>query len=93
MPLERGITDPHVSRRLRIPDLDPRLAGVSDIRFTLRSSLKLELPRKLPPLHDPPPVPLSHQTWCLRNRVQAKPRRRIQKNASRAARQKVEKSL
>jgi len=31
--------------------------------------LKLELSRELPPLHDPPPVPLSHQTWCLRNRV------------------------
>src|SRR6185312_17554093 len=37
-------------------------------------SFKLELPRKLPPLHDPPPVPLSHQTWCLRNRVQASER-------------------
>ena len=33
--------------------------------------LKLELPRKLPPLHDAPPVPLKHLTWCLRNRVQA----------------------
>src|SRR5664279_3388084 len=35
------------------------------------NSLKLELPRKLPPLHDAPPVPLKHLTWCLRNRVQA----------------------
>src|SRR5450759_73281 len=34
--------------------------------------LKLELPRKLPPLHDAPPVPLKHLTWCLRNRVRAK---------------------
>src|SRR5665213_2333385 len=35
-------------------------------------SLKLELARKLPTLHDAPPVPLKHLTWCLRNRVQAK---------------------
>src|SRR5450631_2059549 len=35
------------------------------------NSLKLELPRKLPTLHDAPPVPLKHLTWCLRNRVQA----------------------
>src|SRR5665647_242601 len=34
-------------------------------------SLKLELACKLPPLHDPPPVPLKHLTRCLRNRVQA----------------------
>src|SRR5665213_2018056 len=34
-------------------------------------SLKLELARKLPTLHDAPPVPLKHLTWCLRNRVQA----------------------
>src|SRR5271168_3638338 len=33
--------------------------------------LKLELPRKLPSLHDPPPVPSKHLTRCLRNRVQA----------------------
>src|SRR5450631_1850450 len=32
---------------------------------------KLELACKLPPLHDPPPVPLKHLTRCLRNRVQA----------------------
>src|ERR1017187_5323941 len=35
------------------------------------NSLKLELPRKLPPLHDAPPVPLKHLTRCIRNRVQA----------------------
>src|SRR5206468_12716474 len=34
-------------------------------------SLKLELARKLPSLHDPPPVPSKHLTRCLRNRVQA----------------------
>src|SRR6476661_2280947 len=34
--------------------------------------LKLELSRKLPPLHDAPPVPSKHLTRCLRNRVQAK---------------------
>src|SRR4051812_23200226 len=34
--------------------------------------LKLELPRKLPPLHDAPPAPSKHLTRCLRNRVQAK---------------------
>jgi len=34
-------------------------------------SLKLELSRKLPTLHDAPPVPLKHLTRCLRNRVQA----------------------
>src|SRR5215212_2384911 len=34
-------------------------------------SFKLELPRKLPPLHDAPPVPSKHLTRCLRNRVQA----------------------
>src|SRR3954452_22862795 len=33
--------------------------------------LKLELPRKLTPLHDPPPAPSKHLTRCLRNRVQA----------------------
>src|ERR1700704_1247569 len=36
--------------------------------------LKLELPRKLPSLHDPPPAPSKHLTRCLRNRVQANPR-------------------
>src|SRR5215831_2236512 len=35
--------------------------------------LKLELPRELPSLHDPPPVPSKHLTRCLRNRVQARP--------------------
>jgi 4-amino-4-deoxy-L-arabinose transferase-like glycosyltransferase len=39
--------------------------------FDQPHSLKLELPRKFPPLHDPPPVPLKHLTRCLRNRVQA----------------------
>src|SRR5215510_4938610 len=34
-------------------------------------SLKLELPGKLPSLHDPPPAPSKHLTRCLRNRVQA----------------------
>src|ERR1700722_12792268 len=34
-------------------------------------SLKLELLRKLPSLHDPPPAPSKHLTRCLRNRVQA----------------------
>src|SRR6187549_2449170 len=34
-------------------------------------SLKLELSRELPPLHDPPPAPSKHLTRCLRNRVQA----------------------
>src|SRR5262249_3942028 len=33
--------------------------------------LKLELSRKLPSLHDPPPAPSNHLTRCLRNRVQA----------------------
>src|SRR3954451_16084314 len=33
--------------------------------------LKLELPGKLTPLHDPPPAPSKHLTQCLRNRVQA----------------------
>src|ERR1700694_5645232 len=36
-------------------------------------SLKLELPCKLPSLHDTPPVPSKHLTQCLRNRVQARP--------------------
>ena len=35
--------------------------------------LKLELPRKLPSLHDPPPAPSKHLTRCLWNRVQANP--------------------
>src|SRR5512133_444058 len=39
--------------------------------------LKLELPRELPSLHDPPPAPSKHLTRCLRNRVQAK--RRVRK--------------
>src|ERR1700755_34585 len=34
-------------------------------------SLKLELSRNLPPLHDAPPAPSKHLTRCLRNRVQA----------------------
>jgi hypothetical protein len=34
--------------------------------------LKLELSRKLPSLHDPPPAPSKDLTQCLRNRVQAK---------------------
>src|SRR6266567_2110223 len=34
-------------------------------------SLKLELARKLPSLHDPPPAPSKHLTRCLRSRVQA----------------------
>src|SRR5262249_43531675 len=34
--------------------------------------LKLELPRELPSLHDPPPAPSKHLTRCLRNRAQAK---------------------
>src|SRR5262249_9942983 len=34
--------------------------------------LKLELSRKLPSLHDPPPAPSKHLTRCLRNRVQAR---------------------
>src|SRR4051812_4647632 len=34
-------------------------------------SLKLELSRELPSLHDAPPVPSKHLTRCLRNRVQA----------------------
>src|SRR5262249_55003003 len=34
-------------------------------------SLKLELARKLPSLHDPPPAPSKHLTRCLRNRLQA----------------------
>src|SRR4051812_8869230 len=33
--------------------------------------LKLELPGKPTPLHDPPPAPSKHLTQCLRNRVQA----------------------
>src|ERR1700722_14722641 len=40
--------------------------------FDQPHSLKLELARKLPPLHDSPPVPSKHLTRCLRNRVQAK---------------------
>src|SRR5579863_3843991 len=39
--------------------------------FDQPHSLKLELARKLPSLHDPPPVPSKHLTRCLRNRVQA----------------------
>src|SRR5580700_3166679 len=35
------------------------------------NSLKLELPCKLPSLHDSPPVPSKHLTRCPRNRVQA----------------------
>src|SRR5262249_13413398 len=34
--------------------------------------LKLELPRKPPSLHDPPPAPSKHLTRCLWNRVQAR---------------------
>src|SRR5436309_8501485 len=44
-------------------------------------SLKLELAGKLPSLHHPPPVPSKHLTQCLRNRVQAKSRRRSHTNS------------
>src|SRR4051812_8431292 len=44
--------------------------------------LKLELPRKLPSLHGPPPAPSKHLTRCLRNRVQA--------NASKLRAERVE---
>src|SRR6266567_445477 len=49
----------------------------AEFKFTLdpcasARSLKLELPGKLPSLHDPPPAPSKHLTRCLRNRVQAK---------------------
>jgi len=54
-----------VAPRLRI-----QYAAVLDQTYRL----KLELSRKLPPLHDPPPVPPKHLTRCLRNRVQAKER-------------------
>src|SRR3954469_8752395 len=39
--------------------------------FDQAHSLKLELSRKLSPLHDAPPVLSKHLTRCLRNRVQA----------------------
>src|ERR1043166_1439630 len=52
----------HVLQRLHI-----RYASILDQAH----SLKLELPRKLPSLHDTPPAPLKHLTRCLRNRVQA----------------------
>src|SRR4051812_40093798 len=51
-----------VLRRLRI-----RYASI----LNQAHRLKLELPRKLPSLHDPPPAPSKHLTRCLRNRVQA----------------------
>ncbi|MFN3350588.1 hypothetical protein, partial [Pseudorhodoplanes sp.] len=46
--------------------------------------LKLELSRKLPSLHDHPPVPLKHLTRCLRNRVQARKARRLLRDWSRS---------
>ena len=54
--------DAQILRRLHI-----RYASILDQAH----SLKLELPRELPPLHDAPPVPSKHLTRCLRNRVQA----------------------
>jgi len=47
--------------------------------FDQAHSLKLEFPRKFSPLHDAPPVPLKHLTRCLRNRVQAKLKKRYRK--------------
>src|SRR5262245_65558678 len=54
--------DVQVLRRLHI-----RYASILDQAY----SLKLELPRKLPSLHGPPPAPSKHLTRCLQNRVQA----------------------
>lgn len=39
--------------------------------FDQTRRLKLELSCKLPPLHDPPPVPPKHLTRCLRDWMQA----------------------
>src|SRR5947209_17415297 len=68
-----GRMHPQVLRRLHI-----RHASI----FDQAHSLKLELPRKLPPLHDAPPVPSKHQTRCLRNRVQAIDKFRSSKSLS-----------
>src|ERR1700704_4354975 len=53
--------------------------------FDQAHSLKLELPRKLPPLHDAPPVPSKHLTWLLRNRGQANRRTRKRDKLATAA--------
>src|SRR5271169_1439744 len=73
-----------VARKRLHPATQPRLMNskvlgslyIGHAAFLDQShSLKLELPRKLPSLHDPPPVPSKHLTRCLRNRVQANPGR------------------
>src|SRR5258707_724102 len=48
--------------------------GLRDTSPTLLDQLhrlEPEFSRKLPSLHDPPPVPAKHLTRCLRNRQQA----------------------
>src|SRR5437879_2748186 len=57
-------------RRVNVQVLRRLLIGHASI-LDQAHSLKLELPDKLPSLHDPPPAPSKHLTRCLRNRVQA----------------------
>src|ERR1700721_18958 len=57
-----GLMYAQVFRRLRV-----RHAAFLDQAYRL----ELELSRKLPSLHDPPPAPSKHLTRCLRNRVRA----------------------
>src|SRR5260221_10402507 len=56
--------------------VNPQIArGLRDTSPTLLDQLhrlEPEFSRKLPSLHDPPPVPAKHLTRCLRNRQQAK---------------------
>src|SRR3984957_6053595 len=59
-----GLMYAQVFRRLRV-----RHAAFLDQAYRL----ELELSRKLPSLHDPPPAPSKHLTRCLRNRAQANP--------------------
>src|SRR6476619_3967689 len=57
-------------RRVNVQVLRRLHIGHASI-FDQAHGLKLELSRKLPSLHDPPPAPSKHLTRCLRNRVQA----------------------
>ena len=67
----RKLLHPAAQLRLMHTKIDRCLCVGNASILDQAHSLKLELSRELPPLHDSPPVPSKHLTRCLRNRVQA----------------------
>ena len=77
---DRGVSYVQASQDLKVHPTQLRRVNVQVLRcahiryaaiLDQAYSLKLELSCKLPSLHDPPPAPSKHLTWCLRNQVQA----------------------